>query len=158
MPEKKSSQSINISNFQGSHLQIGGQAGQDLNVTQVQIDGQVDVIKLIDRVEEIFRDSELSSERKIKIIQCLETVKKRIIKKTVQSINISNFQGSHFQISNLDLTQDREFLEQYKSKKILTQADIIKLIDRVKEIVRGSELSPKRKIKIIQDLETAKEE
>lgn len=84
MSEEKPSQSFSISGGQLSNLQLGGQAGQDMNVTQNQRIGssefekppsQEDVIKLFSQLEELFRNSELPETQKVKAIKHLEAAK-----------------------------------------------------------------------------------
>ena len=84
MPEEKPSQSISISGGQFSDVQIGGIAGQDMNVTQTQQIGtsesskaltQADVVELIAQLEELFRNSSLSEAQTEKAIKHLEAAK-----------------------------------------------------------------------------------
>ena len=84
MPEEKASQSFSISGAQLSEVQIGGIAGQDMNVTQNQQIGtsesskpltQADVVELIVQLEELFRSSGLPEAQTAKAIKHLETAK-----------------------------------------------------------------------------------
>jgi hypothetical protein len=84
MPEEKPSQSFNISGAQLSEVQIGGIAGQDMNVTQNQQIGtsesskpltQADVVELIVQLEELFRSSGLPEAQTAKAIKHLEAAK-----------------------------------------------------------------------------------
>lgn len=84
MPEEKPSQSFNISGGQLSHVQIGGMAGQDMNVSQKQQIGtsepskpltQADVVELIAQLEELFRGSGLPEVQTVKAIKYLEAAK-----------------------------------------------------------------------------------
>lgn len=84
MPEEKPSQSFSISGAQLSEVQIGGIAGQDMNVTQNQQIGtsesskpltQADVVELIVQLEELFRSSGLPEAQTAKAIKHLEAAK-----------------------------------------------------------------------------------
>lgn len=84
MPEKKPSQSFSISGGQLSDVQIGGIAGQDMNVTQTQQIGttesskpltQANVVELIIQLEELFRNSGLPEAETAKAINHLESAK-----------------------------------------------------------------------------------
>lgn len=84
MPEEKPSQSFSISGGQLSDVQIGGMAGQDMNVTQNQQIGasesskpltQTDVVELIAQLEELFRSSGLPEAQTAKAIKHLEAAK-----------------------------------------------------------------------------------
>ncbi len=87
MPEEKPSQSFSISGSQLSDVQIGGIAGQDMNVTQTQQIGtsesskpltQADVVELIIQLEELFRNSSLSEAERGKAIKHLQTAKEEV--------------------------------------------------------------------------------
>lgn len=84
MPEEKPSQSFSISGGQLSDVQIGGMAGQDMNVTQNQQTGasesskpltQTDVVELIAQLEELFRSSDLPPAQTAKAVKHLEAAK-----------------------------------------------------------------------------------
>lgn len=84
MPEEKPSQSFSISGGQLSDVQIGGIAGQDMNVTQNQQIGtsessksltQTDVVELIIELEELFRSASLPEAQTAKAIKHLEAAK-----------------------------------------------------------------------------------
>ena len=84
MPEEKPSQSINISGGELSNVQIGGIAGDDMNVNQSQQIGagesdqkltSADVVKLIVQLEDIFRSAGLPETQTAKAIKHLETAK-----------------------------------------------------------------------------------
>ncbi|MDJ0575697.1 MAG: hypothetical protein AB4038_06930 [Prochloraceae cyanobacterium] len=87
MPEEKPSQSFSISGSQLSDVQIGGIAGQDMNVTQNQQIGttesskpltQADVVELIIQLEELFRNSGLPEAQTAKAIKHLEAAKEEV--------------------------------------------------------------------------------
>ena len=87
MPEEKPSQSFSISGAQLSDVQIGGIAGQDMNVTQNQQIGtsesskpltQADVVELIAQLEELFRSSDLLEAQTAKAIKHLESAKEEV--------------------------------------------------------------------------------
>ena len=78
------SQELNISGGQLSNVQVGGQAGRDLNANQVQDISQgeleksltsADVVKLIVQLEELFNSSDLPKKYKEKAIRHLENAK-----------------------------------------------------------------------------------
>ncbi len=84
MSEEKPSQSFSISGGQLFDIQIGGMAGNDMNVTQNQQIGtsespkpltQTDVVELIAQIEELFRSSDLPPAQTTKAIKHLETAK-----------------------------------------------------------------------------------
>ena len=84
MQEEKPFQSFSISGGQLSDVQIGGIAGQDMNVTQNQQIGtsessktltQADVVELIIQLEELFRSSGLPEAQTAKAIKHLESAK-----------------------------------------------------------------------------------
>ncbi|MEM1392423.1 MAG: CHAT domain-containing protein [Cyanobacteria bacterium P01_H01_bin.150] len=81
---EKPSQSFSISGGQLSDVQVGGIAGQNMNVTQNQIFGtnesskpltQPDVVELITQLEELFRNSDLPPAQTTKAIKHLEAAK-----------------------------------------------------------------------------------
>ena len=87
MPEEKPSQSFSISGAQLSDVQIGGIAGENMNLTQTQQIGtgessqpltQTDVVQLISQLEELFRNSDLSEEKTAKAIKHLEAAKEEV--------------------------------------------------------------------------------
>ena len=78
------SQSFNISGGRLSNLQIGGQAGRDLDVNQTQNIRQggsedsltpMNVVELIAQLEDIFKSSDLPGKYKEKAIKHLESAK-----------------------------------------------------------------------------------
>ncbi len=78
------SQSFNISGGQLSNVQIGGQAGRDLDVTQTQNISQgesedsltsMNVVELIAQLEELFSSSDLPERYRKKAIKHLESAK-----------------------------------------------------------------------------------
>ena len=84
MPEEKPSQSFSISGGQLSDVQIGGIAGDNMNVTQNQQIGtsefskpltQADVVELIAQLEELFRSSDLPKVQTAKALKHLEVAK-----------------------------------------------------------------------------------
>lgn len=84
MAEEKPSQSFSISGGQLENVQIGGIAGQNLDVTQNQQVSasessealtQADVVKLIAQLEELFRTSGLPEAQTAKAIKHLEAAK-----------------------------------------------------------------------------------
>lgn len=84
MPEEKPSQSFSISGGQLSDVQVGGIAGQDMNLTQNQQIGtnesskpltQEDVVELIAQLEELFRSSDLPPAQTAKAVKHLEAAK-----------------------------------------------------------------------------------
>ena len=86
-PKQNPSQSISIGNGQISNLQIGGQAGGDLNVTQSQQIAQGDssqemgpseVSSLLDELKDILRGSGLSDKEKKKAIRSIETAQDEV--------------------------------------------------------------------------------
>lgn len=88
--EQKSSESLNINGSQLSNFQIGGVARRDMNVTQHQVVGtgesfgaitQADVVKLIIKLEELFRNSDLPEEKTAKAIKHLEAAKEEVQEK-----------------------------------------------------------------------------
>lgn len=90
MPEEKPSQSFNISGGKLSHVQIGGMASQDLNVSQKQqIETsepskpltQAAVVELIAQLEELFRGSGLPEVQTVKAIKYLEAAKEEVQQK-----------------------------------------------------------------------------
>jgi len=90
MPEEKPSQSFSISGGQLSDVQIGGMAGQDMNVTQNQQIGtsesskpltQADVVELIAQLEELFQSSGLPEAQTAKAIKHLEAAKEEVQEK-----------------------------------------------------------------------------
>lgn len=81
---ENSSQSFNISGGQLSNVQVGGQAGRDLNVNQTQniSPGELEesltptnVVELIAQLEELFNSSDLSKKYKEKAIRHLDSAK-----------------------------------------------------------------------------------
>ncbi|MEO0841102.1 MAG: hypothetical protein AAF063_19630 [Cyanobacteria bacterium J06643_5] len=90
MPEEKHSQSFSISGGQLSDVQLGGMAGNDMNVTQNQQIGtsesskaltQKDVVELIAQLEELFRSSDLPPAQTTKAIKHLEAAKEEVQEK-----------------------------------------------------------------------------
>ena len=90
MSEKKSSQSLSISGGQLSDVQIGGMAGNDINLTQNQQIStressnpptQSDVVELIAELEELFRGSDLPPAQTVKAIKHLEAAKEEVKEK-----------------------------------------------------------------------------
>lgn len=86
-PKQNPSQSISIGNGQISNLQIGGQAGGDLNVTQSQqiVQGEggqemgpAEVSSLLDQLKDILRESNLSDKDKEKAIRSVETAQDEV--------------------------------------------------------------------------------
>lgn len=83
MPEEKpSSQSISISGGKMENVQIGGIAGQDLNVTQEQHFGieavslkPKDILALFDELEGFLKTSNLPEDKKTKALQYIGTAK-----------------------------------------------------------------------------------
>ena len=78
------SQSLNISGGQLSNVQIGGQAGRDLDVNQTQNISQsgsedsltpMNVVELITQLEELFNSLDLPKKDKEKAIKHLESAK-----------------------------------------------------------------------------------
>lgn len=90
MPEEKPSQSFSISGGQLSDVQIGGIAGQDMNVTQNQQIGtsesfklltQADVVELIAQLEKAFLSSGLPEAQIAKAIKHLEAAREEVQEK-----------------------------------------------------------------------------
>ncbi len=88
--KQKPSQSFTISGGQLSNVQIGGQAGRDMDVTQNQLLAQgnsekpliqTDVVELIAQLEELFRNSELPEAQTSKAIKHLEAAKEEVQEK-----------------------------------------------------------------------------
>jgi hypothetical protein len=88
--KQKPSQSFSISGGQLSNVQIGGQAGRDMDVTQNQLIDQgnsekpltqTDVVELIAQLEELFRNSELPEAQTSKAIKHLEAAKEEVQEK-----------------------------------------------------------------------------
>ncbi len=83
---ESASQSINISGGQLSNVQIGGQAGRDLNVTQSQQVGSgvetpltsSEVADLLTQLQTILVESNLTDTEKNKIVRSLETAKDEV--------------------------------------------------------------------------------
>jgi hypothetical protein len=87
MPEEKPSQSLSISGGQLTNVQIGGMAGDDMNVTQNQQIGtsesfkpltQTDVFELITQLEQVFRGSHLQESQIVKAVKHLEAAKEEV--------------------------------------------------------------------------------
>lgn len=86
MAEDKVSQSISISGGQLSNVQIGGQAGGDLTVNQVQHIGDeaadqltsADVITLLDQLKALLQASDLSDDDKTKAIRGIESAQDEV--------------------------------------------------------------------------------
>ena len=81
------SQNISISGGRLSNVQIGGQAGRDLNLAQVQQIGEgvankpltpAEVAGLLDQIKELFRSSDLPAAEKEKAIRGIETAKDEV--------------------------------------------------------------------------------
>lgn len=81
------SQNISISGGQLSNVQIGGQAGRDLNVTQSQQIGEgfadkpltpAEVATLLDQIKELLQGSNLPAAEKEKAIRSVETAKDEV--------------------------------------------------------------------------------
>ncbi|MTJ50088.1 hypothetical protein [Dolichospermum sp. UHCC 0259] len=82
--EKEPSQLISFSGGQVSHIQLGGIAGRDMNMSQNQQIGisesskplaQADVVELIAEIEALFRSSDLPETQTAKAIKHLESAK-----------------------------------------------------------------------------------
>jgi hypothetical protein len=87
MEDKNSSQSISISGGSLSNVQIGGNAGRDLTLSQSQQIGERlpeqsltpdDVANLLDQLRELLKASDLSDEEKTKAIRSVETAKEEV--------------------------------------------------------------------------------
>ena len=87
MENEKASQSLSISGGQLSNVQIGGQAGRDLIVTQSQQTGEgntdklltsAEVVDLLDQIKELLQESNLSEVDKEKVVRGIETAKDEV--------------------------------------------------------------------------------
>lgn len=86
-PGAQTSSSISISGGQLSNVQIGGQAGRDLHVSQSQIGNETvmgealsssDVVALLDQIKDILQKSDLSAVDKEKVVRSLEGTKDEV--------------------------------------------------------------------------------
>lgn len=85
--DQNASQSINISGGQMSNVQIGGQAGGDLNITQSQQIGDdfaekqlspTEVITLLDQLKQLIEETNLPASDKEKALRNIDTTKDEV--------------------------------------------------------------------------------
>ena len=85
--DQNPSQSINISGGQLSNVQIGGQAGRDLNISQSQQIGNggdekplspADVVTLLDQLKTLIENADLPASEKEKAVRSIDTTKDEV--------------------------------------------------------------------------------
>ena len=85
--DQNPSQSINISGGQLSNVQIGGQAGRNLNISQAQQIGDggdekllssADVVTLLDQLKQLIENADLPASEKEKAVRSIDTTKDEV--------------------------------------------------------------------------------
>ena len=85
--DQNPSQSINISGGQLSNVQIGGQAGRNLNISQSQQIGEgsdekplstADVVTLLDQLKQLIENADLPASEKEKAVRSIDTTKDEV--------------------------------------------------------------------------------